>query len=383
LNIPTSDEQRMLLDSIDRFMAQHLPPAEVRRRDEEADPPYHLLPLMGEMGLLGITTSEADGGLGGDWQTLVLAQERMGYHAFMAVALLNRVTCFGLESIRAGGSAQQRQTLIPKLISGEAAFSLALTEPGAGSDAGGIITRATKVDGGWRINGRKTWISGAESATFMVTACRTGEEKRGTRGVTMFLIPPDAAGISMTPLAKVGNNCSLSWDIGFEDVFVPDDAVLGEVGKGFSILRDTLKYARAGLAASVTGVAQAAVDCALSHAKERRQFGRSIGSFQTISHRLADMQTAVDLSRLLVSRLAGAIDGGEDCTRLAAQAKLVATEALHRVTDDGMQIMASAGYAAESDMQRYWRDARLYTFGEGSNEIQRGIIARDLGLTED
>ena len=383
MNIPTSDEQRMLLDSIDRFMAQHLPPAEVRRRDEEADPPYHLLPLMGEMGLLGITTSEADGGLGGDWQTLVLAQERMGYHAFMAVALLNRVTCFGLESIRAGGSAQQRQTLIPKLISGEAAFSLALTEPGAGSDAGGIITRATKVDGGWRINGRKTWISGAESATFMVTACRTGEEKRGTRGVTMFLIPPDAAGISMTPLAKVGNNCSLSWDIGFEDVFVPDDAVLGEVGKGFSILRDTLKYARAGLAASVTGVAQAAVDCALSHAKERRQFGRSIGSFQTISHRLADMQTAVDLSRLLVSRLAGAIDGGEDCTRLAAQAKLVATEALHRVTDDGMQIMASAGYAAESDMQRYWRDARLYTFGEGSNEIQRGIIARDLGLTED
>lgn len=383
MNFPASDEQRMLLDSIDRFMAQHLPPAEVRRRDEEADPPYHLLPLMGEMGLLGITTSEADGGLGGDWQTLVLAQERMGYHAFMAVALLNRVTCFGLESIRAGGSTQQRQTLIPKLISGEAAFSLALTEPGAGSDAGGIITRATKVDGGWRVNGRKTWISGAESATFMVTACRTGEEKRGTRGVTMFLIPPDAAGISMTPLAKVGNNCSLSWDIGFEDVFVPDDALLGEVGKGFSILRDTLKYARAGLAASVTGVAQAAVDCALAHARERRQFGRSIGSFQTISHRLADMQTAVDLSRLLVSRLAGAIDGGEDCTRLAAQAKLVATETLHRVTDDGMQIMASAGYAAESDMQRYWRDARLYTFGEGSNEIQRGIIARDLGLTED
>ena len=199
----------------------------------------------------------------------------------------------------------------------------------------------------------------------------------------MFLIPPDAPGISMTPLTKVGNNCSLSWDIGFEDVFVPDDAVLGEVGKGFSILRNTLKYARAGLAASVTGVAQAAVDCALAHARERRQFGRSIGSFQTISHRLADMQTAVDLSRLMVGKLAWSIDQGEDCTRLAAQAKLVATETLHRVTDDGMQIMASAGYAAESDMQRYWRDARLYTFGEGSSEIQRGIIARDLGLTED
>ena len=317
MNFSVSDEQRMLLDSIDRFMAQHLPPAEVRRRDAEADPPYHLLPLMGEMGLLGITTPETDGGLGGDWQTLVLVQERMGYHAFMAVALLNRVTCFGLESIRAGGNAQQRQVLIPKLIAGDAAFALALTEPGAGSDAGGIITRATKVDGGWRVNGRKTWISGAESATYMVTACRTGAEKRGTRGVTMFLIPPDAPGISMTPLTKVGNNCSLSWDIGFEDVFVPDDAVLGEVGKGFSILRNTLKYARAGLAASVTGVAQAAVDCALAHARERRQFGRSIGSFQTISHRLADMQTAVDLSRLMVGKLAWSIDQGEDCTRLA------------------------------------------------------------------
>ena len=143
MNFSVSDEQRMLLDSIDRFMAQHLPPAEVRRRDAEADPPYHLLPLMGEMGLLGITTPETDGGLGGDWQTLVLVQERMGYHAFMAVALLNRVTCFGLESIRAGGNAQQRQVLIPKLIAGDAAFALALTEPGAGSDAGGIITRAT------------------------------------------------------------------------------------------------------------------------------------------------------------------------------------------------------------------------------------------------
>ena len=319
MDFAPTDEQRMLLDGVDRFMARHLPPDEVRRRDADRDPPYFLLPLMGEMGLLGQTVPEDHGGSGGDWLTLALVQERMGYHAFMAVVLLNRVACFGIESILAGGSEEQRQEFLPALVRGEANFAMALTEPGAGSDAGGIRTRAAKTDGGWVINGRKTWISGAEAATRMVVACRSGDQPRGSRGVTMLLVPPGAKGVSMTRLEKVGNNCSLSWDIGFEDVFVRDDAVLGEPDAGFDVLRATLRFARAGLAASVVGVAQAAVDTALEHAQTREQFGRPIGSFQTIAHRLADMQTSVDLARLATYRLAWMIDQDLPCEREAAQ----------------------------------------------------------------
>lgn len=375
-----TQEQRALLDSIDRFIARHLPREEVRRRDTARDPPHFLLPLMGEMGLLGLAVPQRYGGAGGDWVTLGLVQERLGYHGFMAAVLLNRVVCFGAMSLLTYGSEEQRQRYLPRLTRGEMLVSLALTEPGAGSDAGAIVTRAEKIPGGWRINGRKTWISGAESAEFLVIPCRTEPGSTGAKGVTLLMVPPRAKGVAMTRLEKLGNHCSLSWDIGFDDVEVPDDAVLGGEGKGFANLMATLHYARAGLAHAVNGTAQAAVDDALAHAKTRVQFGRPIGKNQVIAHRLADMQMRVDASRLMAQRLSWMIDQGLVCRREAAQAKLVATEALKSVTEDGMQILASAGYADGSDMQRYFRDARLYTFGEGSSEILRDIIARDMGL---
>ncbi len=382
MDFELSEEQRLLLDSVDLFMARHLPPEEMRVRDAAADPPDFLLPLMGEAGFLGLPVPEELGGGGGDWRTMALVQERLGYHATIAAVLFNRVTCFGVMTLLASGSDAQKSAFLGALIAGQASFALALSEPGAGSDAGGIACRARRSDGGWRINGRKTWISGAASATRLVVACRTGSAPRGTRGVTLFLVDPEVPGVSMTLLDKVGNRCSLSYDIGFDDVDVPDSAIIGDVDMGFDALRQTLFYARSGLSAAVVGTAQAAVDLALEHAKTRQQFGRPIGSFQAIAHRLARMQTAVDQARLLTYRLAWLIDSGGPCGRAAAQAKWAATETLKRVTEDGLQIMASAGYAADSDMQRYWRDARLYTFGEGSSEIQLDLIARDMGVGE-
>jgi len=266
------------------------------------------------------------------------------------------------------------------MIRGEALFALALTEPGAGSDAGAIQTRAKKVDGGWRVTGRKTWSSNARQSTYMVTPCRTDPNARGSRGITMMLIAPDATGVHMTELSKIGNAGLSSWDIGLDDVFVSDDDVMGEVDRGFYNLMSTLHYARAGLAASAVGQAQRAVDIAIEHARDRVQFGQPISAFQVIQHRIADMQMRVDQARLITYHLADLISDGKPCRREAAQAKVIATEALHYVADHGMQILASAGYASESDMQRIWRDARLYTFGEGSNEIQRNIIAKELGL---
>ena len=184
----------------------------------------------------------------------------------------------------------------------------------------------------------------------------------------------------MTEIAKVGNNCMPSFDIGFDGVRISDSARLGAVGSGFDVVTGTLVYSRASMSATVVGCAQAALDLAVEHGRERVQFGRPVAQFQVIRHRLVDMRMEVVKARLLLRELARRIDAGEPAVDMAAMTKIAATEALQFVTDHGMQILASAGYCSESPMQRYWRDARLYSFGEGTNEIQREIVAREMGL---
>jgi alkylation response protein AidB-like acyl-CoA dehydrogenase len=380
LDFALSEGDRQLLDSLDRFFARHLPPEEVRRRDAAHVPPYDLLPAMGELGLFAIPVPEAEGGLGLKWETVALVQERLGRSAYMAASIYNRVVGFGAMSLLTYGSAAQKREMLPKLIAGRLLFSLALTEPQAGTDAAAISTRARRVEGGWRITGRKVWISDAEGSDFMITAARSDPEATGARGISLFLVPPRTEGVAMTRLPKLGNNCMPSFDVGFDEVFVPDDSLIGAEGEGFRHLMSTLHFSRASMAATTMGCAQGAVDLALAHAKERVQFGKPIGSFQAIRFRLADMQMRVDQARLVVQHLAWLIGTGQDCRRQAAQAKVISTEALQYVARQGMQIMASAGYAAESDMQRILRDSMLYSFGEGTNEIQRELIARELGL---
>ncbi len=380
MDFSISGEQRALLDSVDRMMARHLPPEEVRRRDQAHDPPDFMLTRFAELGLMAIPFPAEYGGLEGSWVSVTLVQERLAYQAGMAASLYGTTLCFGGMSLLGYGNAAQKSALLPRLINGELRFSLALTEPGAGSDAGALVTRAERVEGGWRINGRKTWISNADQADYLVTACRTEKGSSGSRGVSVFLVPRGADGIAMTQLQKVGNNCLTSWDIGFDEVFVPDTALFGEEGDGFRHMMATLHYSRSGQAGNALGQAQRAVDIAAAHVKERVQFGQRLSAFQVVRHRLADMQTRVDQARLMLYRLAWLIDRGERCRKEAAQAKMLASDCLQYVTHHGMQLLASAGYAADSDMQRMWRDGRLYTFGEGANELQRDIIAREMGL---
>ena len=375
------EEQRGFLDTVDRFMARHLPPEELRRRDREHVPPYDKLPAMGEAGLLALPIPERFGGLARDWRDVALVQLRLGERGYMAASIFKRVIGFGAMSLLTYGSAAQQEALLPRLVRGELLIALALTEPEAGSDAAALRTRAQRTQaGGWRITGRKTWISDAGGADFLLVAARSDKDATGAAGISMFLVPPQSPGIAMTQLPKVGNNAMPSWDIGFDGVEVGAEALIGTEGNGFRHLMSTLHFSRASMAATVTGCAQAALSLALAHAKERRQFGRPIGAFQAIRHRLADMQMRVDQARLTAMHLAWLIATGQDCRREAAQAKIIATECLQYVADHGMQILASAGYGAESDMQRYWRDARLYSFGEGTNEIQRDIVAKELGL---
>jgi alkylation response protein AidB-like acyl-CoA dehydrogenase len=372
-------EDQMLLDSIDRMMARHFPPERIRWHDEHHEPPLHMVPVMAELGLFALPLPEAYGGLGRDWRTVALAQERLAYRGDIGTLLATTMT-FGGSSLLLYGSDAQKDALLPKLARGEVLFSLALTEPGAGSDAGGIVTSARRTANGWVVNGRKTWISNAGSSTYLVTACRTEPGSQGPRGISMLLVPRDAPGITMTKLPKVGHNAMPSWDIGFQDVEVPDSALLGEEGRGFRHLMGTLHYSRASQAAGAIGRGQAVVDIAVAHAKERQQFGQPIGKFQAVQHRVAQMQVRVDQARLMLYHLAWMIATGRECRRQAAQTKLAASEMLWDVTDAGMRVLASAGYSQESDMQRHWRDSRLFTFGEGSNDIQLNIIAKEMGL---
>jgi alkylation response protein AidB-like acyl-CoA dehydrogenase len=380
IDFSLTDEQRQTLHSIDRMMATHYPPERARAMDEAGQCPPDLLEHMGDLGLLAVPFPEAYGGLDGDWISVTLIQERLGYHAAIAASLYSITVDFGGMSLLTFGNEAQRNALLPPLIRGEMQFSLALSEPGAGTDAAALVTHAERRPGGWRINGRKTWISGADTAAQLLTVCRTERGSTGNGGISIFLVPRETHGLSMTRLHKLGNNCLTSWDIGYDDVDVPDEALLGQEGEGFRHILSTLQYSRSGQAANAVGQAQAVVDLAAAHAGQRRQFGRPLTQFQALRHKLVDMQMRVDQARLMLYRLAWLITTGHRCRRESAQAKILASEALQDVARQGMQIMASAGYASESPMNRFVRDSFLYTFGEGANEMLRDQIAREMGL---
>jgi len=380
MDFQISDEQTQILDSVSRFIDRHLPIDEQIRRDEQFDPPYHLLKLMAEGGFLALPFSEKYGGLGSGWDTVALVQEEMGRKGWMAGSLFNRAVGFGGMSLATYGSETQKSELMPKLINEGLLFALGLTEPQAGSDASAIITRARRKQDKWVINGLKTWISDAKEADFIVTVVRTKEGSVGHDGLSILLIPKGTKGVSFSSLPKLGNNVLPSYEVSFDNAEVPLESLMGEEGRGFAHLMSTLHYARAGMAASTTGAAQRAIDLTLDHVKNRQQFGRPIGKFQVIQHKLADMQMRVDQSRMAAWHLAWLIREDLPARRNAAQAKVIATEALQFVTRQGMQMLASTGYMGGNELQRLWRDAQLYSFGEGSNEIQRNIIAKELGL---
>lgn len=380
LDFSLTDEQQEILRSIDRFMERHLPPEAVRRDDLEHRLPEGLLKGFADLGILAAPFPEKYGGLHADWGTVALIQERLGRHAAIAAALYSITVDFGGMSLMNAGTEEQRETLLPGLIAGDLQFSLALTEPQAGTDAAAIRTSAKRTSSGWLIRGRKVWISCADTAAYLVTPCRTTPGSTGKEGITMLLVPRNTPGIHMTRIPKVGTNSMISFDISYDDVEVSDDAVLGSVGDGFRVLMSTLQYSRSGQASNAIGQAQAAIDLVVAHLKEREQFGQPLSKFQVLRHRIVDMQMRVDQARLIVYDLAWRINRGEHCRRESAAAKILASEAFQYVTHHGMQMMASAAYALESDMNRYWRDSRLLTFGEGANEMLRDLIARDMGL---
>jgi alkylation response protein AidB-like acyl-CoA dehydrogenase len=331
---------------------------------------------MGELGWYGLQIPEEYGGSGGSFvdATLFLEETARGRIPVAAYG----VTLIVVGALNRFGSDEQKRELFGRVVSG-GTLAIAMSEPEAGSDVAALKTRARRENGSWVLNGAKMWCSYAHKASHILIVCRTGEGERH-EDMSMILVPHDTEGMTITPISTLGGEETN--EIHLDGVRVPEDALLGAEGGGWTQLMAGLNYERTILAATALGLAQRAFDDALAYAKERKQFGRPIGSFQAIQHRFAELATDIAQVRLLVRWVAALTD--EDPSRMlpqeASMAKLAATELAKRVALEGMQTMGGYGYATEYPMERYLRTAVVTTIYGGTSEIQKNIIAKTLGL---
>ena len=291
-----------------------------------------------------------------------------------------RTLTYGGYAVLQHGSREQKENLLPKVARGELSFCFGLSEPQAGSDAAALTTRAVPAGDGYVINGQKVFTSGMDISDYCLLVTRTSTGERKQQGITNFLVDTKSPGIEIRKIGTLGQRAIGTTQVFYTDVKVPATAVLGAVDRGWEAVDAYLWYERLCLSAARTGAATAAFDYALEYAKSRRQFGRPIGQFQAIAHKLADMKVMLDVSRMLVYRYAWLMAQGKATRHDAAVVKLHTGETYKTVADMGLQILGGYGYCMEYPMQRFFRDSRLATIGAGTSEIQRNIIARGLGL---
>lgn len=367
----------MIRDTVQRFAADRIAPiaAAVDAEDRFA---RELWPEMGALGLHGITVEEADGGLGLGYLEHVVACEEIS-RASAAIGLsYGAHSNLCVNQIRRWASPEQKARYLPKLISGEHVGSLAMSEAGAGSDVVSMKLRATRVDGGWRLNGTKFWITNAPYADTLVVYAKTDPDA-GSRGITAFLIEKDFTGFSIgQKIEKVGMRGSPTAELVFDDCFVSDSQVMGPLHGGVTVLMSGLDYERVVLSGIQLGIMQACLDTVLPYVRERKQFGRPIGEFQLMQAKIADMHVALNAARAYVYAVARACDAGRTTRFDAAGCILLASESAVKVAGEAIQALGGAGYTRDWPVERYWRDAKLLDIGAGTNEVRRMLIGREL-----
>jgi butyryl-CoA dehydrogenase len=382
MDFSLTDDQRLIRDTVRQFMEAEVRPT-IRARDREETFASAEIRGLGELGCCGMLVPESQGGAGADTISYVLMLEGVArVDAAMAVALsvTNSLAAFPLAKY---GTESQRQKYLPRLARGEILGAFCLTEPQAGSDAAAISTSATRHGKAYRLNGTKSWVTNGGEAALYVVFAKT-DPSASARGVTAFLVEPSFPGFRVARYEdKMGLRTSRSAEITFTDCAVPEENRLGEEGQGLKIALELLDGGRVGIAAQAVGIAQGALEASAAFAKQRRAFGKTIGDFQAIQWMLADMQTEIEAARALVQNAAWLRDQSLDQGALrigppASRAKLFAGEMVNRVVYKAVQIHGSLGYSRESDVERMYRDARVITIYEGTSEIQRLIIARDL-----
>jgi isovaleryl-CoA dehydrogenase len=367
----------MIREAAARFADDKIAPL-AARIDAEDWFPRELWPAMGELGLHGITVEEEWGGLGLGYLEHVIAVEEVSRASASIGLSYGAHSNLCVNQIRRWGNAEQKARYLPRLVSGEHVGSLAMSEAGAGSDVVSMKLRADKVDGGYRLNGTKFWITNAAYADTLVVYAKTAPEA-ASRGITAFLIEKDFAGFSIgQKIDKMGMRGSPTAELVFNDCFVPDDNVMGPENGGVGVLMSGLDYERVVLAGIQTGIIQACLDVVIPFVRERKQFGTPIGTFQLIQAKVADMYVALQSARTYIYAVARACDAGQTTRFDAAGAILLASENAFRVAGEAVQALGGAGYTKDWPVERYLRDAKLLDIGAGTNEIRRMLIGREL-----
>jgi alkylation response protein AidB-like acyl-CoA dehydrogenase len=377
VDLDLAPEHELIRSTVREFAVERVAPV-ADELDREHRFPYELVRELAELGLMGVPIPEEFGGAGGDTVSYAIAVEELARVDSSVAITVAAHTSLGTMPIFLFGTAEQKQEWLPRLASGQSLAAFGLTEPEAGSDAGATRTRAELVDGEWRIDGAKIFITNAGTD---ISACVTITARTGEDEISNLIVPNGAPGYVISPpMRKLGWRASDTRELSFQDCRVPDGNLLGPRGAGFRQFLEILDGGRISVAAMGVGLAQGAYDLAYAYAQERQQFGQPIAKFQAIAFRLADMATEIEAGRNLVYRAAWLKDQDRPFGREAALAKLYTGELSHRVASWALQIHGGYGYMEESAIARLYRDQKILEIGEGTNEVQRMVIARHLGL---
>ena len=377
MNFALEPEHELIRDTVRDFANQRVAPV-AEELDREARFPYDLVSELAELGLMGMTIPEEYGGAGTDTLSYAIAVEELTRIDSSVAITVAAHHSLGTLPIYLFGTEEQKRQWLPDLASGRRLAAFGLTEPGAGSDAGATRTTAELRDGEWIVNGSKIFITNAGTD---LTACVTITARTGDDEISNIIVPNGTPGYTISkPMKKLGWHASDTRELSFEDCAVPEENLLGPRGEGFSQFLAILDGGRISVAAMGVGLAQGAFDLAVAYARERRQFGRPIADFQAIQFRLADMAMEIDAGRGLVYRAAWLKDRGEDFALAAAQAKLYTGELSNRVVNSALQVHGGYGYMDEYAISRLYRDQKILEIGEGTNEVQRLVIAKHIGL---
>ena len=371
-----SEETKLLVDTIKKFAEKEIKPI-AGEIDAKADIPQDILQKTSEMGLFGMPFPEEFGGSGLDYLNFIAAIEEIAVaDASVALTILAHTLC--TNHIFLFGNNEQKNKFLPPLIKGEEMGAWALTEPSSGSDAGSMKTTAKKSGSDWNLNGQKLFTTNGSRANTFVILAKTDESK-STKGVSAFIVEKDTEGLRIgKKLNKLGLRGSDTVEVFIDNLKLPEENLIGEVNKGFNQTMEILDAGRIGISALAIGIARASLEASLKYANEREQFGKLIKEFQAIQWKLSDMAAKIEASRLLMQKAAYLKTKGEKFTKEASMAKLISSETAVMCANNAVQIHGGYGYITEYNVERYFRDAKICEIGEGTSEIQRIIIAREL-----
>lgn len=373
-----TENQKMVAEIVRNFLAREYPPSRMMQDDEGQKFPLDVVMKAGELGLLGVIFPNDMGGAGfGYLEYIVIIEELAKFDPSLALTIAAH-NSLGTNHIYQFGSEAQKRKYIPDLASGKKLAAWGLTEPNSGSDAAGMLTTAVRDGDYWVLNGTKNFITNSHSAEVAVVMAITDREK-GNHGISAFIIEKGTPGFSAGKKEnKLGMRASETGQLIMDNCRIPYDNLIGEVNEGFKQAMKILDGGRISIAALSVGLAQGALEACIKYAKERKQFGKPIGEFQAIQFKLADMATEIQAARLLTMKAASLKDEGKDTNMESSQAKLFASEMAVRVTNEAVQIFGGYGFIKEYPVEKYYRDVKLCTIGEGTSEIQRIVIARNL-----